>query len=69
MKAIERLRALPVDTFDAPAREAIRCALRESVSRHRSHPDATWDLTPKDLDAMVEIDDALAPAEPLGRCG
>jgi hypothetical protein len=69
VKAIGRLRALPVDSFDASARETIRRALRESVSRHRSHPDATWELTPEDVEVMVEIHNAFAPAEPLGRYG
>jgi len=63
LKAIERLEGIASDRFDAAAREAIRRALREAISFHRSHPDANWELTSDDLERMAAIHERLAPQD------
>jgi hypothetical protein len=61
LRAIEKLENIPVDRFDAGARETLSTALREVVALHRSHPGANWDLTADDIARLEAIHSKFAP--------
>jgi len=63
LRAIERLEAVSPEQFDAGARETVRATLRESISWHRAHPDAKWELTEEDIARLEVIHRKLEPAE------
>jgi hypothetical protein len=61
--AIEKLEKIPAERFDAAAGEILRSALRESISWHRAHPDAKWELTVADVARMEAIHATLEPVD------
>lgn len=67
LRAIELLEKIPADRFSAAAREEVRGALRESISWHRAHPDAKWELSDADIDRMASIYRTLEPDDLAGR--
>jgi hypothetical protein len=67
LRAIELLEAIPADRLSPVARENLRAALRASISWHRAHPDAKWELTDADVDRMAVIHRKLEPTELTAR--
>jgi hypothetical protein len=67
LRAIERLELIPAERFDADVREIVRATLRESISWHRAHPDARWELTEADIARLEAIHRKLEPRELTAR--
>jgi hypothetical protein len=67
LRAIELLEKIPVDHFSTEAREEIRTALRKSISWHRAHPDAKWELADPDIERMAAIYQTLEFNDLAGR--
>jgi hypothetical protein len=63
LRALAKLEQIPRDTFGDAGAETVRTALRESISWHRSHPDAKWELSSDDIARMEAIHDRLESAE------
>jgi len=62
LSALTALESIDASTLTADAPAEIRAALRESISFHRSHPDAQWELTPADVQRMEVLYERFAPA-------
>ncbi|MEO8034995.1 MAG: hypothetical protein ABI837_11240, partial [Acidobacteriota bacterium] len=67
LRAIKLLEDIPVDHLSTEAREEIRHALRESISWHRAHPDAKWELSDADIERMAVIYRSLELGDLAGR--
>jgi hypothetical protein len=67
LHAIENLEVIPAERFDAGTREDLRATLRESISWHRAHPDAKWELTVDDIARLEAIHRKLEPTELTAR--
>jgi hypothetical protein len=61
LSALAALESIDAVGLSTEAKKEIRDALRESISFHRSHPDAQWELTPTDVDRMEALHDRFAP--------
>lgn len=67
LSALTALESVDASTLTADATAEIRTALRESISFHRSHPDAQWELGPADVQRMEVLYERFAPASATER--